>query len=150
MEENKRKFNIIDLSIVFIALLVAAAIIAKLVYPDLFRTKPEELMLEIKLMTDSETSPYAKAVKVGDKVFVNTDELLGTVSDVKTTYAENGEPDKIEYVFDVDCSLAFENGAYKTASGMPITIGDTLKLNTKDTYFKAFADSIITVVTQED
>ncbi len=138
MPDKKRKFNIVDFVLLAVILLFAVSIVAKIIYPDFFRTKPRTVTVSCTFTTDSDMSPYAAALKDGDKIYINTDVLLGTITKTDSKEAlsdEDGEAsDKTEYTITAICDLSFESGAYRAKDGTAITTGSVLEVNTKDTF----------------
>lgn len=136
MESSKRRFNIIDLILILVILLVVIAIAGKIAFPDFFRTKGVDTLLSCTLVTDSETSPYALAFKEGDVLYVNGNVVFGTVTSVSKEYKEpetEGASSIVYYELTVISELAKKDGAYRLSDGSIIVVGGELDVNSRDT-----------------
>lgn len=143
MEEIKRRFNIIDLVIILVIILVGAAIASKLIYPDFFVTKPDTVSVMCTFSAYDDVSPYASGIKVGDTVYVNTDVQLGTVTEVAVEKVQDGETEKNRYSFTVNAKVSVINDGFSLDDGTVIAVGKEFDINTKSTVCRVFTEKTI-------
>ncbi len=148
MDGNKRRFNVIDLILVLLLIAAIGSVVTKIMYPELFKTRSDEVTVSCVLKTDTKSSPYVSTLNIGDSLYMGTDVYFGTVTALDSVkesvvlpdlYAEDGSQvyeEVVYYTVTVVTKLNISGGSYVLSDNTAVVAGSDIKLNTKDTLCK--------------